>query len=53
MVVYSVINAAGYYAERGEGIMAVAFLVLLVLSAFILVIHISKSFREIPASTPD
>jgi len=39
MVVYSVLNAAGYYAERGQGIMVPVFLVLLVLSASILAIH--------------
>ena len=53
MGIYSVINAAGYYAERGIGIMVLLFLVLLVLSASILAIHISKSLTKVSASTSD
>ncbi len=53
MVVYSVINAAGFYAERGEGSMVLIFMVLLVLSVSVLVIHFSKSLPKVSASKPD
>ena len=41
MVIYSVLNAAGYYAEREELIMVLLFLILLVLSLAIL-LHMVK-----------
>jgi len=40
MVVYSVLNAAGYYGERGEAIMVLMFLVLLLLSLCSIIILI-------------
>jgi len=53
MVVYSVLNAAGYYAERGEGSMVLVFLVLLMLSAAMLAIHFSISLPGLPGVTTD
>jgi len=37
MLIYSLLNAAGYYAERGEGSLAILFIVLLIPSILILV----------------
>lgn len=39
MVIYSVLNAAGYYSERNEFIMTVIFLILFIISLMILIIH--------------
>jgi len=53
MGIYSVLNAAGYYAERGEGILVLLFLVLLVISASVLAFHVSQSLPKPPATKPD
>lgn len=42
MVVYSVLNAAGYYGERGDTAMMVMFIVILLLTLSALVLHIDK-----------
>ena len=52
MAIYSVINAAGYYAERDEGSMLLVFLALLLLSVSVLAIHFSKSPPEGAATKP-
>lgn len=47
MVIYSVINAAGYYAERGQGMMGILFIILFIVSLAILIIHLMISFRAV------
>jgi len=42
MVVYSVINAAGYYGERNQGAMMLLFLILLLLSVTSLIVLINS-----------
>jgi len=41
-VIYSVLNAAGYYGERGDTAMMVMFIVLLLLTISALVLHFDK-----------
>lgn len=45
MVIYSVINAAGYYAERGQGMMGILFIILFIVSLVILFIHLINSIQ--------
>ncbi|HUX95333.1 MAG TPA: hypothetical protein VMV47_06345 [Bacteroidales bacterium] len=40
MVVYSVLNAAGYYSEKGESAMVIMFILLLIISVTIILAHI-------------
>ena len=42
MVVYSTLNAAGYYAERGDGATATAMVALTLISAGIVVLHLRR-----------
>jgi hypothetical protein len=45
MIIYSVINAAGYYGERGEIIFLIMFMALVIISALIIVTHLKESFQ--------
>ena len=42
MVLYSVLNAAGYYAERGERILPVLFVILFLISTYCIIILINR-----------
>ena len=45
MVIYSVLNAAGFYGERGEFAMMIMFITLLIISFLIIVRHLSVNLR--------
>jgi amino acid permease len=39
MVIYSVLNAAGYYGEKNETLMMIIFLVLFILTSVAIILH--------------
>jgi hypothetical protein len=46
MVIYSVMNAAGYYGEKGESEMVIMFIVLAVTSVIAFILLVLNDFRK-------
>ena len=46
MVVYSVLNAAGYYSQRGESAAEILFILLFIISSMIILFHILRDTKS-------